>query len=211
MKQAPVETIDQVLMGQFLTQLGLVRRLHRVRTGGVSPAVHPMPATMTKFATNITVPKVMDGTFRSLFDWDHKEGAATLIIGMWVVIAVMFVTRESIARTIVPNHTVHVRQKIYEALLKRYEEEYRDSVGQRHHADAHGRTLRLPGRVGAVTYHPLLHGHLDLFGLHVESAPPGGHCRDCRHRPGALNVGLHMKGLLSASDRREQQLVETSR
>ena len=214
MKQAPIETIDQVLMGQFLQRnLGLYIGYIVCVLVAFPLQFILVPATMTKFATNITVPtKSWDGTFRSLFDWNHKEGAATLIIGMWVVIAVMFVTRESIARTIVPNHTVHVRQKIYEALLKRYEEEYREIPS--------GNVITRMLQVAELYVYQAEWVLQDIIPYCTGILIFLVYTWKVHHQVGiavtagiglvALNVGLHMKGLLSASDRREQQLVDTS-
>lgn len=56
----------------------------------------------------------------------HAEGIATWIIGAWVVVAAFFLVRESIARYIVPQHTIHVRQQMYKAVVERYEEEFQD-------------------------------------------------------------------------------------
>ena len=57
---------------------------------------------------------------------DHAEGITALIVGAWTVVAVCFLLRESIARYIVPQHTIHVRQEMYKALVERYEEEFQD-------------------------------------------------------------------------------------
>jgi ABC-type multidrug transport system fused ATPase/permease subunit len=84
-----------------------------------------VPRALTKFVNHMQLKTwwVKPKPFLSL---DNAEGSAVFIVGAWVFIAVCFLIRESIARYIVPKHTVHVRQQIYKALLKRYEEEFQD-------------------------------------------------------------------------------------
>ena len=213
MKQAPVETIDQVLMGQFLHRnLGLYVGYIVCVLVAFPLQFILVPATMTKFATNIVAQKVMGRYLSVLVRLEPQGRAATLIIGMWVVIAVMFVTRESIARTIVPNHTVHVRQKIYEALLKRYEEEYREIPS--------GNVITRMLQVAELYVYQAEWVLQDIIPYCTGILIFLVYTWKVHHQVGiavtagiglvALNVGLHMKGLLSASDRREQQLVETS-
>lgn len=62
----------------------------------------------------------------SFLSQGHAEGIATWIIGAWVIVAACFLVRESIARYIVPQHTIHVRQQMYKAVVERYEEEFQD-------------------------------------------------------------------------------------
>ena len=214
MKQAAAGKVDQVLMGQFLQRnLGLYIGYIVCVLVAFPLQFVLVPTAMTKFATNITAPKqAWNGGLRSLFTWNHKEGAATLIVGMWVVIAAMFIVRESIARTIVPSHTVHVRQRIYEAILKRYEEEYREIPS----GDVITRMLQVAelyvyqaewvlqdvipyctGILIFIVYSWKVHRQIGIavttsIGLL------------------ALNVGLHLKGLLSASEDRENKLIAAS-
>ena len=84
-----------------------------------------VPRALTKFVNHMQMKTwwVKSKPFLSL---ENAEGSAVYIVGAWVFIAVCFLIRESIARYIVPKHTVHVRQQIYKALLKRYEEEFQD-------------------------------------------------------------------------------------
>ena len=214
MRQASTGTIDKVLMGEFLQHnVGLYVGYIVCVLVAFPLQFILVPTAMTKFATNVTVPTTTwNGAFKSLFTWNHKEGAATLIIGMWVVIAVMFVIRESMARKIVPNHTVHVRQKIYEALLKRYEEEYREIPS--------GNVITRMLNVAELYVYqaewvlqdiiPYCTGIL-IFLIYTWKV---------HHKVGiavttgiglvALNIGLHLPSLLNASDRREAQLVNTS-
>lgn len=215
MKQAPVGAVDKVLMGQFLQKnLGWYVGYIACVLVAFPLQFVLVPATMTKFAANVSFPpkRPWDGTFRSLFTWEHNEGAAALIVGMWVVIATMFIVRESIARTIVPAHTVHVRQEIYEALLKRYEEEYREIPS--------GETITRMLQVAELYVYQAEWVLQDIIPYCMGILIFVVYTWKVHHQVGiavttgiglvGINIALHMKGLLNASNRREQKLVETS-
>ena len=118
--------VNKILMGDFVRQ-NLSLYIGYVVLVAISFPIQYLvvPRFMTKMVSHLQT-KTWRVKKAPLVTPEHAEGSAIVLVAAWVVIGVCFILRESISRRVVPKHTAHVRQQIYKALLKRYEEEFQD-------------------------------------------------------------------------------------